>query len=237
MYASLFLPNHTEEQARKFTSEYKAQIRRRLLSGEELSNDEIGLKEFVLKGGRISGKTQNDDYSTVPLLVDKEPGDVWLCRSEESTIRRSVFQAMQSAIRDLGYTISNRKDTDFRVLTSPFEIIHNKTGNRIQFFAINKDINRTKAMTPPTGRLKKVILEEANEPDGEIYVEALRSTALRFFDEKSKLVYRYNPPPGHPLSNHSKFCLLLPFSILFLHISFCRRRYRETFIDFVESDF
>lgn len=196
MYAPLFLPNHSAEQLRRFTPEYKSEIRRRLLRGDELSNDEIGLKEFVLKGGRISGKTQNDDYSTVPLLVDNEPGDVWICRSEESTIRRSVFQSMQSAIRDLGYTISNRKDTDFRVITSPFEIIHNATGNRIQFFAINKDINRTKAMTPPSGRLKKVVLEEANEPDGEIFVEALRSTALRFFDEKSKLVYRYNPPPG-----------------------------------------
>lgn len=196
LYAPLFLPNHTAEQAKRFTPEYKAEIRRRLLRGEELSNEEIGLKEFVLKGGRISGKTQNDDYATIPLLVEKEKGDVWVCRSEESTIRRSVFQALQSAIRDLGYTISNRKDTDFRVLTSPFEIIHNKTGNRIQFFAINKDINRTKAMTPPSGRLKKVVLEEANEPDGEIYVEALRSTALRFFDENSKIVYRYNPPPG-----------------------------------------
>lgn len=196
IYAPLFLPNHTPEEARRFTPEYKAEMRRRLLRGEELTNDEIGLAEFVLKGGRISGKTQNDDFASIPLLADKQRGDIWMCRSEENTIRRTVFQSALSAINELGYTQSNRTDTDFKVTTSPFEIKHNKTGNVMQFFAINKDINRTKAMTPPSGILKKVILEEANEPDSEIYVEALRSTALRFFNEHSKIVYRYNPPPG-----------------------------------------
>ena len=42
----------------------------------------------------------------------------------------------------------------------------------------------------PSGRLKRVMLEEANEPDNETYVEALKSTALRFMDEMGKIVYR-----------------------------------------------
>lgn len=196
IYAPLFLPNHTPEEAARFTPEYKAEIRRRLLRGEELTNEEIGLSEIVLRGGRISGKTQNDDYASIPLLAEKTRGDIWVCRSEENTIRRTVYQSALSAIHDLGYTYSNGRNTDFKVSTSPFEIRHNQTGNVMQFLAINKDINRTKAMQPPSGRLKKVVLEEANEPDSEIYVEALRSTALRFFDEHSKLVFRYNPPPG-----------------------------------------
>lgn len=103
---------------------------------------------------------------------------------------------MQSTLHSMGFTLSNRTDTDFKVSTSPFEIKSNRTDNVCQFFAINKDINRTKSMTPPSGRLKKVILEEANEPDGEDYIIALRSTALRFMDEMGKIVYRYNPPPG-----------------------------------------
>lgn len=32
IYAPLFLPNHTKEQAARFTAEYKAEIRRRLFS-------------------------------------------------------------------------------------------------------------------------------------------------------------------------------------------------------------
>lgn len=196
IYKPLFKPNFTPEQrAAIFTSEYKAELRRRLLRGEDVTAAEVGVKTFVIDGGRISGKTQNDELATVPDFFG-ERGDIWYCRSEENTIRRSIFQSMQSTLHSMGFTLSNRTDTDFKISTSPFEIKNNKTGNVCQFFAINKDINRTKSMTPPSGRLKKVILEEANEPDGEDYIIALRSTALRFMDEMGKIVYRYNPPPG-----------------------------------------
>lgn len=196
-YQPLFKPNHTEEYRRaKFTPQYKAELRRLLMKGVELTEEQIGIKTFILRSGRISGKTVNDDLSTVPLLTEDERGDVWYCRSEENTIRRSIFQSMQAAIRSYGYSLSNGRLTDFKTSISPFEIKCNWTGNTVQFFPINKDINRTKAMIPPSGRLKKVILEEANEPDGEEYVKALRSTAIRFMDEMGKFVYRYNPPPG-----------------------------------------
>ena len=196
IFRELFVPNFTEEQRRGiFTPEYKTELRRRLLRGEEVNASEVGVKTFVVDGGRISGKTQNNENATVPLFFG-EKGDIWYCRSEESTIRRSVFQSMQTTLREMGFTLSNRTDTDFKVSTSPFEIRCNHTGNVCQFFAINKDINRTKSMVPPSGRLKKVIVEEANEPDSEDYIIALRSTALRFMDEMGKIVYVYNPPPG-----------------------------------------
>lgn len=193
-FAPLFIPNRTQEERKQFTPEYKERLRMRLLAGEELSASELGVKEIILKGGRISGKTVNDELACIADFVDGERGDIWYCRSEENTIRRSIFQSLQSTIRSLGYTLSNRGDTDFKISTSPFEIKHNRTGNVCQFFAINKDIDRTKAMTPPSGRLKRVMLEEANEPDDEKYVEALKSTALRFMDEMGKITYRYNPP-------------------------------------------
>ncbi len=193
-FAPLFVPNWSKGERQKFTPEFKENLRSRLLAGEELAAVEFGVKEIILKGGRISGKTVNDELACIPDFFDSEPGDIWYCRSEENTIRRSIFQSLQSTIRGLGYTISNRTDTDFKISTSPFEIKCNRTGNVCQFFAINKDIDRTKAMTPPSGRLKRVMLEEANEPDNETYVEALKSTALRFMDEMGKIVYRYNPP-------------------------------------------
>ncbi len=195
-FKGLFLPNHTAEEAKKFTPEYKAQIRKRLLLGEEVTAEEIGVKTFVLKGGRVSGKTQNDELATIPLFYDKVPGDMWYCRSEENTIRSSIFQSMQATLREQGYTLSNTNRTDFKVSTAPFSITCNETGNTMQFFAINKDINRTKGRFPPSGKLKKVMLEESNEPDDSIYVDALESTAIRFMDENSKIVYRYNPPPS-----------------------------------------
>ena len=196
IFKELFIPNRTAVERAKFTPEYKREIKRKLLHGEDIDASALGVKTFVLKGGRISGKTVNDEKATIPLFFDKEPGDIWYCRSEDNTIRRSIFQSLQSTLRGEGYTLSNRADTDFKVSTSPFEIKCNQTGNVCQFFAINKDIDRTKAMTPPSGKLKKVMLEEANEPDDEKYVEALKSTALRYMDEMSKITFRYNPPPG-----------------------------------------
>lgn len=195
-FKPLFLPNRSPLEQAKFTLQYKEELRRRLLKGELINANDLGIKEFVLRGGRVSGKTKNDDLSTIPLLDCKEKGDVWCCRSEDNTIRRTVFQSFQAELYGLGYTLSNRSDTDFKVSLSPFEIRHNKSGNTIQFFSINKDINRTKGQFPPNGKLKKVIVEEANEPDGEEYIEALISTALRFMDENGKIVYRYNPPPS-----------------------------------------
>lgn len=194
-FKPLFMPNRPSAEQAKFTAEYKNDLRRRLLKGEQINANDLGIKEFVLRGGRVSGKTKNDDLSTIPLLDSHIKGDVWCCRSEDNTIRRTVFQSFQAELYGLGYTLSNRADTDFKVSLSPFEIRHNRSGNTIQFFSINKDINRTKGQFPPSGKLKKVIVEEANEPDSEDYIEALVSTALRFMDENGKIVYRYNPPP------------------------------------------
>ena len=196
IFKPLFLPNRSPEEQKKFTPNYKQELRRRLLQGEQLTASDLGIKEIILRGGRVSGKTKNDDLATIPLLDSKEKGDVWCCRSEDNTIRRTVFQSFQAQLHELGYTLSNRTDTDFKISLSPFEIKHNKSGNTIQFFSINKDINRTKGQFPPSGKLKKVIVEEANEPDSEDYIEALVSTALRFMDENGKIVYRYNPPPS-----------------------------------------
>lgn len=196
LFRPLFVPNRTPEERNLFTAEYKAQLKRRLMSGEQVDPREFGVQEIVLRGGRISGKTMNDEEAALLDLLNDEAGDVWYCRSEENTIRRSIFQSMIATIRRHGYSISSKSNTDFKVSYSPFEIKCNWTGNIMQFFSINKDIDRTKGHFPPSGRLKRVMLEEANEPDGKEYVIALISTALRFMDEMGKIVFRYNPPPG-----------------------------------------
>ena len=195
IFQPLFKPNYSEYEAKKFTAEYKDTLRRRLIRGEEIDASEFGVKEIVLKGGRVSGKTKNDELSSVPLFFG-EKGDMWYCRSEDSTIRTSIFASMQETLFSLGFTLSNTDKTAFKISYSPFQITSNETGNVMQFFGINKDINRTKGKFPPSGKLKKVMLEEANEPDKSDYVTALRTTALRFMNENGKIVYSYNPPPS-----------------------------------------
>ncbi|MEG2117087.1 MAG: phage terminase large subunit [Clostridia bacterium] len=163
------------------------------LPNEHNSLEDIGVAEYILKSGRVSGKTQHDEMAAVLDLLNGK-GDIWYCRSEDNTIRGSIFTSMLNTISMLGFTYSNKANADFKVSYSPFEIKHNRTGNCVQFFGINKDINRSKGKIPPSGKLKRVMVEEANECDDGIYIDALITTAVRFFDDNSKLVFRLNPP-------------------------------------------
>lgn len=194
-FEPLFKPNRPPEEMAKYDDPiYKAQLIKRMLSGEIVKTSEFGAKTFLLKSGRSSGKTQHDEYAAAREIV-KGRGDMWYCRSELGDIRSSIFQSMQNSIHDLGYTLSdNHKGADFHVSKAPFEITHNKTGNKIQFFGINKDINRTKGFVAPSGHLKRVMVEEANEVDEPKYIEALKSTAVRYYGGDTKITYRLNPP-------------------------------------------
>lgn len=195
LYQTLFLPNHTPEKAAMYDSdEYRRSLTARLLSGEEIDPSEFGAKTFIGRSGRSTGKTTNNEYA-IGVEITEGRGDVWYCRSELGDIRSSIFTSMQSTLLKLGYTLSNKdRKADFYVCASPFEITHNKTGNKIQFFAINKDINRTKGFVPPSGKLKRIVVEEANEVDEEKYITALETTAVKYIDSNSKFVYNLNPP-------------------------------------------
>lgn len=179
---------------KKHTSRYtKAEILQKLLAGEEVDPSEIGIDEIICTSGRVSGKTHHGDIATVKDLYDGV-GDVWYCRSEDGDIRTSIFTGLLSTITEMGYSYSNRATTDFKVSYSPFEVTCNRNGNKAQFFGINKDINRTKGRVAPSGKLQRLIIEEANECDSGMFIDAVVSTAIRFMDTGAKIEYRYNPP-------------------------------------------
>lgn len=171
----------------------RAEITQRLLAGEEVDPQEIGIDEIICTSGRVSGKTHHGDIATVKDLYDGV-GDVWYCRSEDGDIRTSIFTGLLSTITEMGYSYSNRITADFKVSYSPFEITCNRNGNKVQFFGINKDINRTKGRVAPSGKLQRLIIEEANECDSGMYIDAVVSTAIRFMDTGAHIEYRYNPP-------------------------------------------
>lgn len=195
LYQPLFMPNHKPSESAAFDSpEYRQQLIQRLLSGEEVDPSAFGAKTFIGKSGRSTGKTTNNEFA-IGQEIAEGVGDVWYCRSELGDIRSSIFTSMQSTLLKLGYTLSSKdKRADFYVCASPFEITHNRTGNKIQFFAINKDINRTKGFVPPSGRLKRIVVEEANEVDDPKYITALETTAVKYINSNSKFVYNLNPP-------------------------------------------
>jgi len=108
-FKELFLPNHSEEKRKRFTQIYKTELKRKLMRGESITDDMLGVKSFVLKGGRISGKTMNDELAAIQDFFG-DSGDIWYCRSEENTIRqtrihvveqkRYGFQGVEFTVRD-----------------------------------------------------------------------------------------------------------------------------------------
>ena len=194
-YLPILTPNHSLEQMKLFESEeYKEGLNRRLLNGEVLNPSVFGAKTYVGKSGRSTGKTTNTEF-VIGKFISEGAGDIWYCRSEDGDIGKSIFSSMQATLRIMGFTLS-RKDNkaDFRVCGSPYQITHNRTGNVIQFFPLNKDINRTKGFYPPSGKLQMVVVEEANEVDEGKYITALETTANKYINSSSKFVYNLNPP-------------------------------------------
>lgn len=145
--------------------------------------------EYILNGGRITGKTTDArDYCMFRLLT--EPGaNIVVTRAEQNDIRGTVFAGFEKLI----YKITNNKPNQyFKISKSPFEITFKPNGNKIFFLAINKDINRTKGFELPKGFIAVVWNEECNEMDSEEYLESSKMTFLRFFNKTSKILYAYN---------------------------------------------
>ena len=194
VYKPLLTLNHSAEMAEKYDSpSYRVEIVKRVLNGERVELSELGVKEFLPYSGRLSGKTTSNEIA-MGLDIRRYKGDMWYCRSELGDIRNSIFQSMQNTLHSLGATVSSEKGCTFRSKTAPFELIHNASGNKIQFFGINKDINRSKGFTPPSGILQRVTIEEMNEVDEPKYITAVETTAARFLQAQSKIVKCCNPP-------------------------------------------
>lgn len=196
-YLPLIEPNHSPAECKKFDSlEYRADLIRRMLAGEQINPAEFGARTIIGESGRSTGKTTHTEFAIAKAMTDySERGDSWYCRSELGDIRNSVFTSMQSTLYSLGFTLSNNhKTSDFYVSVSPFEIVNNRSGDKIQFLPINKDINRTKGFVAPSKRLKYIVVEEANEVDDGKFITALETTANKFITSKSKFVYNLNPP-------------------------------------------
>ena len=132
----------------------KEEMLQRLLDGEELNLADMGVDEYILCSGRVSGKTQHDEIATISDIVNGT-GDVWYTRSEDGDIRSSIFTSTLATIAQMGFSYSNKAGADFKVSYSPFEVTYNGNGNKIQFFAINKDINRTKGKVRGSKRTRQ----------------------------------------------------------------------------------
>lgn len=149
-------------------------------------------RTIVQASGRSSGKTTTTETAVILNMLKNGNQDIWYCRAERNDIRGSIFTSLWKNICKLGV-----EKYFYPPKTSPFEI-KCRSGSVCQFLGINgktkDDTTATKGFEP-LHELAYVIVDEANEVKSPLHIDALRSTAEKFFTKNTKVVFSYNPPP------------------------------------------
>lgn len=157
----------------------------------------------ILKGGRNSFKSSVIALKLVFMMLmyimRGEKANIVVLRKVGSTIRDSVYNKMQWAIKLFGMT------KRFKATVSPFKITHKKTGSTFYFYGIDQF---EKLKSNDIDDLIAVWYEEAAEFDNQ---EEFDQTNITFMRQKHKdapfvqFFWSYNPPrnPYHWINEWS----------------------------------
>lgn len=150
----------------------------------------------ILKGGRNSFKSSVIAlllvYLMLKMIAKGEKANVVVIRKVGNTIRDSVFNKIQWALRKFGFTVG--PSGDFRDTVSPFKITHKVTGSTFYFYG-QDDFQKLKSND--IGNIIAVWYEEAAEFSS---AEEFDQTNVTFMRQKHPLVpfvkffWSYNPP-------------------------------------------
>ncbi len=167
---------------------------------------------FLLKGGRLSGKTKSCILTILSTMLNDPYHDWIIFRATMSSFRDSIKNEMESAIS------SNPKlNANFRVVKTPLEIRRIKNAGNVYFKgadSIGSDNGRTKGLKT-AHPLKGVMVEESQQfRDKDALDQALASARRNFTQEGNsicadwKILVVYNPPQskGHWINQWALEC-------------------------------
>lgn len=146
------------------------------------------LLDFVLPGGRVSGKTKNAEIVAGVHTAFKPDEDIIICRASYGSIADSVYNETCEVLDGIP---AFEGAFDYR--KSPLRIIRKSTGATIYFMGVGGSIDRTKGFKPKN-KVGLVIVEETQElKTREIYDQLMASLRRRFGDD-CKVITVFNPP-------------------------------------------
>lgn len=164
---------------------------------------EYSISEIVEPSGRCSAKSTSNEIYAVSLMLKNRKNNIWYCRAEKGDIRSTVFSSMISTIQLMGV------EKFFSWSLSPYQITCLTTGAICYFDGINgktdDDVTATKGFSPQYNSLAACILDEADQVKHPNHITAWESTAVRFFQAHSKIIYAYNPPMSRSHWAHKFF--------------------------------
>lgn len=142
--------------------------------------------EYVLCGGRGSGKSSYISLEIIELLKNNNDMNALVLRKVSNTLRGSVFAQILWGISELGL------DDEFESTVSPMEITRKATGQKILFRGAD-DPHKVKSVKLVHGYIGIVWFEELDQFAGNEECRSIQQSAIRGGD-KAYIFKTFNPP-------------------------------------------
>lgn len=145
------------------------------------------LLNFILAGGRASGKSKTSEILCGTRTATNPDEDVVIARASYGSIGDSVYNETCEVIESIPAF-----EDQFLFRKSPYRIIRKSNNATIYFMGIGGSADRTKGFKPKH-KVGLVIIEEAQELRSREHLEQALASLRRRFGEKCKVVIVFNP--------------------------------------------
>lgn len=154
--------------------------------------------QFVLKGGRGSGKSSYASVEMLLQLLRRPDVHAVVMRKVANTLRTTVYAQYEWAVSALGLA------GYFKFTRQPMEITYRPTGQKIMFFGAD-DPGKVKSIKVPFGYIGLLHLEEVDQFGGEEEIRNLEQSILR--GGPLALEFWTFNPPRTKANWANKYCL------------------------------
>ena len=143
-------------------------------------------KEYVLPGGRGSTKSSFISLAMIDHLKRHPQVHAAVFRQVGNTMRDTVYNQLQWAIRTLGL------EGEWKYTTNPLEITNVLTGQKVYFRGADNP-DKIKSLKPPFGHVGCLWFEELDQFHGEEAIRKIEQSVVRGGDDIIKFK-SFNPP-------------------------------------------
>lgn len=145
-------------------------------------------ENFVLPGGRASGKSKTTEILAGIVTAVNPNEDIVIARASYGSIGDSVYNETCEVLE----SIESFAD-QFLFRKSPYRIVRKQNDSTIYFMGIGGSTDRTKGFKPKH-KVSLVIIEETQELRSREHFEQAMATLRRRFGANCKVVIVFNPP-------------------------------------------
>lgn len=147
-----------------------------------------GLLNFILPGGRVSGKSKHTEILVGITTALKPNEDIVIARASYGSIADSVYNETVEVLESIPAF-----EDQFVYRKSPLRIVRKSTGATIYFMGIGGSTDRTKGFKPKH-KVGLLVLEETQELKSKEHLDQTLASLRRRFGEDCKVVIVFNPP-------------------------------------------